>query len=270
VGQVVASGMDGDRLCLPFSGVVGLDRWSPLLWLAASLVLSILVTRWFSQRVAAFVMLVTASQSATLYVHFLLFLPGTLLHELSHWFSAKILGLRTGGMEFGPKVRRDGMVQMGAVKYQRADAVRESLVGLAPLISGSVVVLLLTYRRFGLAFPGSLAFGDIPRVLSTIWHTKDSWIWLYLLLAIGNTMFPSASDRRSWGILGLYLLITLGVLSLVGVLPHVPPTVVQWLLQRAQELAFSLGVTVLFDLMLGSLLWVGMALLGILLGRQVR
>jgi hypothetical protein len=246
-----------------------LDRWTPLLWLVISLCLTVIVARWFSQRVANLAMLLTGSQSATLYIHFLVFLPGTLLHELSHWFVAQVLGVRTGRLELGPKVVRGGVVQMGAVTYQRSDVVRESLVGLAPLITGSIVVVLLTYRRFGLVVPSVLGFQGIWELVRRIWQAPDSWIWLYLLLSVSNTMLPSSSDRRSWGMLALYVLLIVGLLYFAGALTAVSPTVVAWLLQRAQDLAFAFGLTVLIDLILGSTLWAVSALAGKLLGRRV-
>jgi hypothetical protein len=250
-------------------GELGLDRWAPLAWLVVSLFLAVVVTRWFSRRVASLVMLLTGSQAATLYIHFVVFVPGTLLHELSHWLAAKVLGLRTGRLELGPKVKRGGVVQMGALTYQRSDAVRESLVGLAPLINGSIAVLLLTYRRFGLTPPTALSLTDLPGILRSTWESQDAWIWLYLLLSIGNTMFPSASDRQSWGTLALYIALIVGVLYFAGFLPEVSPTVVGWLSQWARELAFVFGLTILFDVILGSILWLVTALAGPLLGRQV-
>ncbi len=246
-----------------------MDRWTPLFWLVISLLLTIVVARWFSQRVAVLAMLLTGSQTATLYVHFLVFLPGTLLHELSHWLLAQVLGVRTGRLELGPKVVHGGVVQMGAVTYQRSDAVRESLVGLAPLLTGSIVVVLLTYRRFGLVVPPVLGLEGLWGLLRSIWQAPDAWIWLYLLLSISNTMLPSESDRRSWGTLGLYVLLIVGALYFAGVLAQVSPTVVAWLSQRAGELAFAFGLTVLFDLILGSVVWAVSALLGVLLGRKV-
>jgi len=249
-------------------GEAALDRWTPLLWLVATLLATSVVTRWFSQQVASLAMLLTGNQSATLYIHFLIFLPGTLLHELSHWSVARLLGVRTGRLELGPKVGRDGLVQMGAVTYQRADAARESLVGLAPLVAGSIVVLLLTYKHFGLVLPAVLGLGDVWRLLGDTVHAPDAWIWLYLLLSVSNTMLPSTSDRRSWRTMGLYILLIVGVLYFAGVITEVPETVVAWLLQRALELAFAFGLTVLFDLIVGSILWAVTALLGVLLGRR--
>jgi len=68
--------------------------------------------------------------------------------------------------------------------------------------------------------------------------------------------------------MGLYILLIVGVLYFAGVITEVPETVVAWLLQRALELAFAFGLTVLFDLIVGSILWAVTALLGVLLGRR--
>ena len=106
--------------------------------------------RWISTHVQGVAFLLTGNPQAAMWVFWVLFLPGTFLHELSHWLTAKLLGVKTGRFSLWPKLSRQGQLQMGAVQVEVSDPFRHSLIGLAPLIFGSVAILLIGLVRLEL------------------------------------------------------------------------------------------------------------------------
>ena len=124
--------------------------WVSLLWLIASLGLLVVVSRWLSQHVQGFLLLLLGSPDAVLYLTYLLLLPGIVLHELSHWTAAQLLGVETKGISIVPRKIRGKQILYGSVKIVPADALRNSLIGLAPLVAGSIAVLLCASLGLGI------------------------------------------------------------------------------------------------------------------------
>lgn len=246
-----------------------MSLWVPVVWLAAALALLVLVTRWFGNHLRGLVLLLTGNPIASLYVYFALLLPGTLVHELSHLLLAKLLGVKTGKLSLGPKPRSGNVVQFGALEYQRPDAVRESLIGLAPLLIGSGLVLFLANWRLGLDAGMVMRLQDLPMRLDQMTRAPDAWVWIYLIMAISNTMLPSEADRRAWLPFGIYLLVLGAVLYLTGVLAQASPQIITLLMRFTSALAFAFTLTVILDLLIGGLLWGLEMLLGLLLNRRV-
>ena len=241
----------------------------PILWLAGSMAVLVYVTRWFGERVRALVFLPSGNAVAAVYVHFALLLPGTLLHEMSHWLAARLLGVRTGRLSLGPRPAGGGVVRFGALEYVRPDPVRESLIGLAPLLSGSAVVLLLARWRFGLA---PLVVADPRSFLRALWHmteAQDAWLWIYGIVAVANAMLPSAADRRGWRPVGIYLGVLVALLGVSGALARLPEPLVSGVASLVTRLAFVFSLTIVLDLAIGAVLWGVELLLGLLLDRRI-
>ena len=68
--------------------------------------------------------------------------PGVALHELSHALMARLLGVQTANLTMVPRRQADGHVRLGSVQVERVDVIRGSLIGLAPLLVGSLVDLV--------------------------------------------------------------------------------------------------------------------------------
>ncbi len=252
-------------------------RWESLLLLimAASLVP---VNRWFSRRVQSLALLVFGKGTVSLYLYALLMLPGTLVHELSHFVVAKLLGVRTGKLSLRPHASPDGRWwQLGNIGVAETDVVRGSLIGLAPLLVGSALLVAIVHWGLGVtilkASGGSMdpELGDLPELRST-------WPWLYLLLVVGNSMFPSPSDRRTWLPMGIYMAILLSTaalgLDMTGTLPKLLASpfwgrAVALLQDFVRALIPAFACTLLIDLFVGGILCATEGLLGKLLGRSV-
>lgn len=241
----------------------------PLLWLAGSLAALVFVTRWFGERIRALVLLPSGNAVAAVYVHFALLLPGTLLHELSHWLAARLLRVRTGSMSLGPQDVGGGIVRFGALEYQRPDCIRESLMGLAPLLTGSAAVILLARWRFGLGPEAIGGLQDLAYALRRMAQAQDAWVWAYLIVAVANAMLPSAADRRAWRPVAIYLGVLAALLVVSGASSRLPDVVLRGLMSLVLHLAFAFSLTVVLDVIVGGVLWAAELALGLALNRRI-
>ncbi len=233
--------------------------WLPLVWLLASLGLLVLANRWFDRHLWNLAYLVSRDEAAAGFVHFAVLLPGVVLHEVSHWASARLLGLRVGRLELWPQAEKDGL-RLGSVQVQQADPLRGSLVGIAPLVAGSVVLLLVGRHAFGLgAFLEALAQGDVGALWAAARAaagTHDLWLWAYLVFAVANAMLPSPADRQAWRPLLLYAALLIGGYWLLGGrLPEVPAPAWQALAGALAHLAAAFNLALAVDLAFGLLLF---------------
>ncbi len=132
----------------------------------------------------------------------LVFLPGTIIHELSHWIVAEILQVRTGTITIFPDLAEseDGHTQrLGSVATARTDPFRGFLIGLAPFITGLGILAVL------------------GRLLDLGWGLFPWWqlgLIIYGIMVIGNSMMISESDRRSWPFIIIFFTFILIVMSL--------------------------------------------------------
>ena len=186
-----------------------------LVWFVISLLALVTVVRWIHRHLHGVAYLLTGSRDAALVLYALPLLPGVLLHELSHAVMAFLLRVRTGGLTIIPRRDPQGNVALGSVMVEQVDVVRASLIGVAPLLFGSLAVVLIGQRVFGLSDLGNQLVTSqgaaIAVALEKLFQTPDAWLWLYLIFAISNAMLPSSSDRETWPSL---ILFTAGVFVL--------------------------------------------------------
>lgn len=188
-----------------------------------------------------------------------LFLPGVLLHEGSHWLMAKLLRVRTHRISLIPTWMEGGALRFGYVEMEKPDHLRASLVGVAPLLLGTVVVLYIGLEILGLdsIFQGLMVgnFKEGADAFRSVLDIPDVWLWLYLLITVSNMMLPSASDRSSWIPVAVILMFLLILVFLIA-----PGAIqVEWvngLIEGAFEaLATGFGITASIDLILILPLW---------------
>lgn len=179
-----------------------------------------------------------------------IFMPGVLIHELSHFLTARLLGVRTGRFSLIPQRMADGRLQLGYVETAATDFLRDSLIGVAPLLIGGTVVTYIarSHLNFDQLIWAILNTepGRLSASLSAVLDAPDFWVWFYLLFTISSTMLPSASDRRAW----LPLILTLLSLVILGLLLGVGPWLAENLAPalnsalRALAVVFGVGVGV--------------------------
>lgn len=112
----------------------------------------------------------------------IIYLPGTLVHELSHFLTAAILMLPVKELNLLPDVQRTERgyyVKLGHVIFGHKDFFRTALVGVAPFIVG--LGALYSIFAFDL-FPTDSLVMNI--------------VWAYLLFSFTSSMFSSKKDME--------------------------------------------------------------------------
>lgn len=108
----------------------------------------------------------------------IIYFPGTVLHEFSHYAFAKLLGVPVHGFSVMPRFIDRGM-EFGHVRIQRVDIFRRGLIAIAPMIVGII------------------SFGVAVYIFMQNDTTTVARIGLgYFLLCILNMMVPSREDFR--------------------------------------------------------------------------
>lgn len=141
----------------------------------------------------------------------LIFLPGIIIHELSHFFIAVILFVPVGDMEFVPK-KNDKGVKLGSIEIAKTDPIRRSLIGFAPVFVGLALIICVVYF-----FSSNILFLQnnnfylfIVVILALI----------YSLFAVSNTMFSSSKDMEGTVEILITLLIIFTAVYILGFRPQ--------------------------------------------------
>jgi hypothetical protein len=200
------------------------EPFMPFFWVLLTLPLLLMLQRWIHRHLHGLALLITGQQARAVIIYAIILLPGVFLHEASHWLAATFLGVKTGTFSIIPQQQDDGSIQLGYVEYYKTkslDPLRESIIGGAPLISGTAVILLIAYKIFNLSELAALAqsgqLQSLTQLLESLFQTPDFFLWLYLLFAIANGMMPSRSDRRAWPAFAVAMLIFSFIIYLLGV-----------------------------------------------------
>jgi len=257
------------------------SHWIPLIWLAATLAPLFFMKRWINRHVQGLGLLLLGNDQAAMFLYFVLLLPGILIHELSHWLVANLLGVRTGKISLWPSQTRGKQIRLGSVRIARTDPLRASLIGVAPLISGSLAILIIGQLMLGLGgLEEALLNGRWQQVgesLLASLKAPDFWLWLYFIFAVSNAMLPSETDREPWrpvllfvGLLALLLYFTGWVRQDFGELSRAVPEVVATAsLTGLSHLAYAFSLTVVVDAIFMVAIAILEMLVSSLTGRRV-
>lgn len=125
----------------------------------------------------------TRSQTLGISIISILYFPGTVIHEMSHFIVALILNMHPRDVSLFPVI--DGRrVRLGHVEYERekGDFIRPILVGVAPLFGASVVLWLLVQTNL---------------LYET--HLGIRLLVGYFILSVTANMFSSDQDLKYFG-----------------------------------------------------------------------
>jgi hypothetical protein len=153
-----------------------------------------LLSRNLTRTVSLLFYRITKNKKLTIYFLAVLFLPGTFVHELAHYLMAVVLLVHAEGLELMPKIEENNL-KLGSVHIERTDPFRRLLIGMAPFLVGTTIILLSLYLALS------------HHMFTSFWIVL---ILIYLVFEIGNTMFSSRKDMEG----ALELLIGLLVLCL--------------------------------------------------------
>lgn len=139
-------------------------------------------------------------QRAFVWLWSVIFLPGTIIHEMSHLFAAAVTGTKIGKVEIFPELPRGGIgaqfdqpkksVHLGYVQTQELGLFRGFLVGTAPLFIG---LGLLVWISSALEFS---IFNFSDEAGSRFAGQFSNLLKLYLFFTIANSLFPSWVDIK--------------------------------------------------------------------------
>lgn len=242
-----------------------LESWTPLVALVATLLPLLWVKRWITERLQELSWHLGGDPDVALILYFVVVLPGVVVHELSHWLTAWILGARIRGLSIGPvRKGRSKKVSLGSVRVGDVDPVRASLIGLAPLLGGSAVILLIGNHVLGVReLAEALASQGVEGVLAELnrlVHVADLGLWLYLIFAVSNAMLPSESDMSTVRPVLIFLGIATLVILVAGWAPAIPVGATAWVNTVAGFLASAFALTLaadaVFALIIVLLTWV--------------
>jgi hypothetical protein len=223
-----------------------MSQLAGLLWFLLMLVPLIVLQRLLHREIQAVFLILTRDTRLTMGIFSLFFLPGVFLHELSHFVMAKILQVRTGRFSVLPQTLPDGRLQLGYVETARSDVVRDSLIGAAPLIVGTLFVAYVAIYHLQMRVLWDVfrngQFNLFWMGVRALPSVRDFYLWFYLAFAVSSTMMPSGSDRHAW----LELLIAVGVLIVIALLVGAGP----WMLSNVAPHVsnFLSSVAVIFGL----------------------
>jgi len=228
------------------------DAFSTLLALAVTLFVLGLLSRQISLRIQTITTYLTHSPDMAMVTVFLLFLPGIVAHELSHWVVAKLLGLKPSRFRVWPQ-RQGSHIGLGSVSIRSGGIGLDSLVGLAPLITGTLLVALIGYQVFeSNQLLAVLAQGQWPRIAAVFLQAigaHDGVLWAYLVFAIANSMMPSRSDRQPVLPLLLYLAFVALIYFVIGLPGDIFARFLSWMAPGLQIVTGALVFTILLDIL---------------------
>lgn len=152
------------------------------------LILVYLSKKLLTKSISYLVHLLGGTQHGTIILWSLIFLPGTILHEISHFFFAIFTGAKSGKVEILPEYLDEEFsdegkrgVALGYVQTSRLNPLQGFLVGLAPFIVGSIFLIWFSF------------------LLEQFLHQKNYsllLLFLYLFFTIANSFFPSWADIK--------------------------------------------------------------------------
>ena len=229
------------------------------LWLIITAPVLLVLQNWISRHMQTVFLLLTRHTDMAILINQIVFLPGVVLHEMSHLIVARLLGVPTMGFSVWPKKQSDGSLRLGYVHTKKVDFVRESLIGVAPLMFGCAAVAAIGLKLLDLDDVGmALLRGDFINGFINVLHvfrSTDLFIWGYILFALSNTMMPSSSDRRAWPILGILMLIVGLVLYYVGMPAIIQTALSNVIIDAVRVIATAFTVTIGVDIVVIPILY---------------
>jgi hypothetical protein len=199
---------------------VNLGKYQEVGWLLLCMLPFFFIQAKLHRELKLFFYLVLRKDSYADMLFYILFFPGILVHESSHWMMAKLLHVPTGKLSLMPRYLPNGKLRLGYVETQKSDWFRDSLIGAAPLITGCIITGWIAntfWNTPGIAH--AFASGDLQtlkQMITFVYSGSYFWVWFYLVFTISSMMLPSESDRNSWAPVLLIFAVFIPALIITG------------------------------------------------------
>jgi hypothetical protein len=231
-----------------------LATFDGLLWLVLALVFLVFMQRVLHREIQAVLLILTRRAGMTQVIFAIIFFPGVFLHELSHYLTAKILGVRTGKFSLVPQPQSNGKLRLGYVETASGGFIRDALIGVAPLISGCLFVAYTSIYQLHMLplwdLVRSVNWQQLLTGLAAVLKAPDFWLWFYLTFTVSSTMMPSASDRHAWLPFGLLAVGLIGVAAFAGAGPWMMETLATPVNNFLRALALIFGLSAVIHVLL--------------------
>lgn len=154
--------------------------------LLAELIALYILSGGLTQAIYDACFLLFRSRTIAITIITILTFPGTVIHELSHLFTAEILGVHTGKLTLVPEGLNTEEIKTGSVMISQSDPFRRYAIGCAPLFVGLIAITAVSYAilQYGQDW-GS-------------WGIWGYWGGIYVLFAISSSMFSSREDLKGF------------------------------------------------------------------------
>ncbi len=202
-----------------------------LLGIIVELVILGILSSRLTQLSFTVLMRLTHSRTISITILTIILFPGTVIHELSHLFTAEVLGVHTGKLTLAPESIEGEDVQSGSVQVAVTDPFRRTIIGIAPTITGMISLSILSWY------------------LSQAQQFIIIIALLYLILTISNTMFTSKEDLKGVLPVALTLALFFSAFYISGIriiLPTAFQTTITTIIQTlAQYLGAAVGINLI-------------------------
>lgn len=169
----------------------------------AELFLLFILSRFLTRELSLFFYMISRSKTFTSYFIALIFLPGTLVHELSHALVAKLLFVHVGKIELLPELQEESL-KLGSVEVGKTDFIRNFFIGVAPFFVGTTLILFIMFY--------ALSDNVIGLNMLTVFL-------VYVLFVISNSMYSSKKDLEGAVEFFVFVGLVIGLLYFFGVRP---------------------------------------------------
>src|SRR5258708_35406636 len=113
-----------------------LTRFEGLLWFVFALLPLVILQRLLHREIQAVFLIISRSPEFTIAFFSIIFLPGVLLHEFSHYLMAVLLGVPAARFSLSPQILPNGRLQLGYVETATTDGFPHSPIGARPTLGG--------------------------------------------------------------------------------------------------------------------------------------
>jgi len=212
--------------------------WIYLIGIIVELIILGILSSRLTQLSFTVLMRLTRSRSIAITILTIILFPGTVIHELSHLFTAEILGVHTGKLTLAPESIEAGEIQSGSVQVAVTDPFRRSLIGIAPTITGMITLSILSWYL-------STQMYQVSGIKYQVLIVSI----IYLIFTISNTMFTSKEDLK--GVLPVALTLAIFAITfyISGIRIILPAQFATTIVTIIQTLAYYLAIAVAINLM---------------------